>query len=76
MAHRSRSDVVLENIALRQQVGVLTKRRPRPPLDDMDRAFWVALRCAWRSWAQLLVIVEPDTEVKWLSLSQTRPAGN
>ncbi len=65
VAHRSRSDVVLENIASRQQVGVLTKRRPRPLLDDADRAFWVALRCAWRSWAQLLVIVEPDTVVKW-----------
>jgi len=46
VALRSRSEVVLENIALRQQVGVLTKRRPRPPLDDADRAFWVASRCA------------------------------
>ena len=65
VALRSRSDVVLENIALKQQVGVLTERRPRPQLDDADRAFWVAMRSAWRSWARLLVIVEPDTVVKW-----------
>ena len=37
MALRSRSEVVLENIALRQQVGVLTKKRPRPPLDASIR---------------------------------------
>ncbi len=51
VALRSRSELVLENVALRQEVGVLTKRRSRPRLDDADRAFWVAMRCAWRSWA-------------------------
>jgi hypothetical protein len=45
VALRSRSSLVLENIALRQQVGVLTKTRPRPPLDNADRAFWVVMRC-------------------------------
>jgi len=65
VALRSRSSLVLENIALRQQVGVLTRRRPRPPLDNADRAFWVAMRGAWRNWAQALLIVEPDTVVKW-----------
>ncbi len=47
-AGRSRSELVLENIALRQQVGVLKQKRPRPRLDDVDRAFWVAMRVAWR----------------------------
>ena len=65
VALRSRSSLVLENIALRQQVGVLTKTRPRPPLDNADRAFWVAMKCARRNWAQLLFIVEPETVVKW-----------
>ncbi len=63
-ALRSRSDLVLENIALRQQVGVLVLKRPRPRLDDADRTFWVAMRDAWRSWARVLVIVEPETVVK------------
>ena len=65
VALRSRSSLVLENIAMRQQVGVLTRRRPRPPLDNADRAFWVAMRGAWPNWAQPLLIVEPDTVVKW-----------
>ena len=82
VALRSRSDVVLENIALRQQVGVLTKRRTRPHLDDADRAFWVAMRYAWRGWAGRLILVEPETVVKWhrerfrhywTELSQHRP---
>jgi len=40
---RSRSDLVVENLALRQQVEALKRRRPRPQLDDADRAFWVAM---------------------------------
>ena len=31
---RRRADLVLENVALRQQVTALKKERPRPPLDD------------------------------------------
>ena len=40
---RSRADLVLENLALRQQLGTLKRKRPRPRLDDTDRGFWVAL---------------------------------
>ncbi len=64
-AGRSRSELMLENIALRQQVEVLKRNRSRPRLDDACRAFWVAMRVAWRGWAKRLVIVEPDTVVKW-----------
>ncbi len=39
-----RADLVIENLALRQQVTALKKERPRPLLEDVDRAFWVALR--------------------------------
>lgn len=34
-----RAALVLENLALRQQVTALKKERPRPPFDDVDRAF-------------------------------------
>jgi hypothetical protein len=37
---RRRADLVLENLALRQQVTVLKNERPRPPLEDVDRTFW------------------------------------
>jgi len=36
---RSRADLVIENLVLRQQVTALKKERSRPPLEDADRAF-------------------------------------
>ncbi len=38
----SRADLLVENLALRQQVAALKRKRPRPLLNDVDRAFWVA----------------------------------
>ena len=64
-ALRSRSDLVLENVALRQQVGALKQKRSRPQLDAADRTLWVAMRRAWSGWAERLVIVKPETVVKW-----------
>jgi len=65
LAGRSRADLVLEVLALRQQVTALKRERPRPWLDDADRGFWVALRAAWPGWTSRLVIVKPETVVKW-----------
>lgn len=62
---RTREELLIENLALRQQVIALKKKRPRPRLDDMDRAFWVALRAAWPGWGNHLFIVNPDTVAKW-----------
>ena len=62
---RTREELLIENLALRQQVASLKKERPRPILDDVDRAFWVALRASWPGWASRLVIVSPDTVAKW-----------
>jgi hypothetical protein len=56
---------LIENLALRQQVAALKRERPRPMLDDVDRAFWVALRASWPGWASRLVIVNSDTVAKW-----------
>ena len=36
---RSRSDTALEVLALRQQVAVLKRKRPRPRLSSLDRLF-------------------------------------
>ncbi len=61
----SRADLLTENLALRQQLAALKRQRPRPPLDDVDRAFWVALRASWPGLASRLLIVDPDTVAKW-----------
>ena len=42
-----RTDLALEILALRQQVAVLKRRRPRPKLSRMDRLFWTTLRSVW-----------------------------
>ena len=62
---RRRADLLLENLALRQQVTSFKKERRHPLLDDVDRAFWVALRQSWPTWASRLVIVKADTVARW-----------
>ena len=63
---QSRADLIIENLALRQQVASLMKERPRSMLDDAERAFWVALRASWPGWASRLIIVQADTVARWI----------
>ena len=62
---RSRSDTALEILALRQQVAVLKRKRPRPTLNSLDRLFWTFLRGSWSRWKEVLVIVKPETVIAW-----------
>ena len=62
---RSRRDLLLENLALRQQLGVLKQRRPQPRFASSDRLFWVMLRRFWSGWKQALILVQPETVVRW-----------
>lgn len=60
-----RRDTALEVLALRQQVAVLKRKRPRPKLNGLDRLFWTALRQCWSRWTDVLVIVKPETVIGW-----------
>src|SRR6516162_9678533 len=62
---RSRHDLGLELVALRQQVGVLKRKNPRPQLRLCDRLFWLSLRRFWSKWASVLMIVKPEIVVGW-----------
>ena len=62
---QSRTDTAVEVLALRQQVAVLKRRRPKPPLRPLDRLFWTLLRATWSRWKDALVIVKPETVVGW-----------
>ena len=62
---RSRTDTALEVLALRQQVAVLKRKRPRPNIGQLDRLFWIMLRRVWARWTEVLVMVKPDTVVNW-----------
>jgi hypothetical protein len=65
---RTRTDAALEVLALRQQVAVLKRKRPRPPLNAGDRLFWTTLRRFWPRWSDVLLIVKPETVIASLAL--------
>jgi hypothetical protein len=62
---RSRRDLLLENLVLRQQLAVLArKQRPvRPRL--ADKLFRIVLHRLWSGWRKALLIVEPSTVAPW-----------
>jgi transposase InsO family protein len=64
IATRHRS-LVFENLALRQQLAVYGRTRPKPTVLWSDRLFWVGLRLAWPDWKSALVIVRPATVIAW-----------
>ena len=62
---RPRRDLALENLALRHQLLVLNRSSRRPRLAPADRFFWARLSRQWTSWRSALVLVQPDTVVRW-----------
>ena len=62
---RSRRDLLLENLALRQQLGVFRQKHPQPRFAATDKLFWVMLRRLWAGWKRALILVQPETVVRW-----------
>src|SRR6202011_893075 len=62
---RSCRTLLLENLALRQQLVALKRKHPRPRLAAFDKLFWVLARRLWCGWKQALLIVTPETVVRW-----------
>ena len=62
---RSREELILENLALRQQLLSLHAKRPRPRPGILDRLFWVSLKRLWPGWKSSLILVTPQTVVRW-----------
>jgi putative transposase len=61
----SRSDLILENLALRQQLTIQQRTIRRPKLKNKDRIFWSWLSQIWPDWKSNLIIVKPETVIKW-----------
>jgi putative transposase len=59
------ANLVAENIALRQQLAVMKRTNKRPKILMIDRLFWVVLSRIWKAWRESLVIVTPDTVIRW-----------
>src|SRR5258705_2727584 len=62
---RGRRSLLIENLALRQQLVALKRRHPRPGLSLFDKLFWVIARRVWSSSKQSLIIFTPGTVVLW-----------
>ncbi len=68
----SQADLVLENLALRQQLAVFARKGQRPRIVAADRLVWLALRRIWLRWSDVLVFVKPETVVRWHQASFRR----
>jgi len=64
-AFSSREDLILENLALRQQLLALHAKRPCHRLTALHQLFWVVLRRLWAGWKEPLILVTPRTVVGW-----------
>ncbi len=62
---KTQKELALENLALRQQLSVLKAAAKRPRVRTRDRVFWVLLSRYWKNWEKSLVIVKPETVVRW-----------
>ena len=62
---RSRTQLLAENALLRQQLLVLRRRVARPTMTRMDRALLVLLAGHVRAWRQALLLVQPETLLRW-----------
>jgi putative transposase len=57
--------LALENLALRQQLAILSRQTKRPRIRTLDRIFWVIVSKLWRDWRDALAIVKPETVIRW-----------
>ncbi len=62
---RSREEQAIVEWTLRQQLAIYVHKHPRPRLSPLDRAFWVALSQFWPRWKNHIVVVRPETVVRW-----------
>ncbi len=64
-AVKTRTTLVLENAALRQQLTIYQRAQKRARLRTGDRVFWVLLHRLWSHWDRALIIVKPETVIAW-----------
>ena len=63
---RDRTALQLEILALRHQLQVLERTRPRRVrLTRSDRLLWVWLSGVWQGWRTAVAIVKPETVLAW-----------
>ena len=58
-------NLVIENLALRQQLAIMKRHIKRPAIRARDRIFWVIVSNLWKGWKNALIVVQPDTVIRW-----------
>jgi len=61
----SRTDLIVENALLRQQLMILKRQVKRPPLSNPDRIHLVLLSHFTKFWKQTLPIIQLDRLLSW-----------
>ncbi len=62
---KSGDALVIENLALRQQLAAYARCQKRVHVQPQERVFWVALSKTWASWRSALIMVKPETVIAW-----------
>jgi transposase InsO family protein len=62
---RSKPELIAENALLRQQLVILRRSVKRPRCTPADRALLVLLTSRLRTWRLSLLIVQPETLLRW-----------
>ena len=57
--------LIIENLVLRQQLAIMRKSIKRPKIRKRDRLFWVLLSRFWKGWQDALIVVKPETVIRW-----------
>ncbi len=57
--------LMLENLALRQQLAVMKQSIKKPKIRIHDRIFWVILSRFWKDLKDVLIVVSPKTVIGW-----------
>ena len=62
---RTKPELIVENMFLRQQLIVLERHVKQPTFTPFDRGLLVLLASRLRHWKQALHIIKPETLLKW-----------
>ncbi len=62
---RSKSQLIIENALLRQQLIILRQSAKRPHFTTTDRCLLVMLASKVQAWKEAVLIVKPDTVLRW-----------
>jgi hypothetical protein len=58
-------NLLIENLALRQQLAIIKQHVKRPKIRNRDRIFWVVFSGLWKDWKSVLIVVKPETVIRW-----------